>query len=310
MNYNLQNLLTNLQSNKILSSALTKEYQFLLHSTATFFNYILIPRDGYITVSEESINSKHISKPRLTETMVRYVVRNIIGINTYIDTQFDFRADLESIFNRPDTLVNFSKQLSKDTQKIIKEVYSQEELGEIISNGAYAEIYDYLNLIMNRFVDSTEINEEQIEENINVWFSKEGDNVANPIDYGFSHDVNNELLQSFIWVLCGLTDWLEKDTIKSDDIIYACKILFYGHADFYENVLKKQTHKNTNEYIVTYDIIAGSLYKNDFFASPTSIDRLTSVFINLMNADSDEEVSSQYKVPVIYQNLLEFSKKI
>ena len=86
--------------------------------------------------------------------------------------------------------------------------------------------------------------------------------------------------------------------------------MFYNNVDFYENVLKKPVDKNTNEYVVTYDILAGALYKNDFFASPTSIARFTFIFINLMNADSDEEISSKFDVPVIYQNLLTFSKKI
>jgi len=310
MNYNLQNLLTNLQSNKILSTAITKEYHFLIHTMSTFFNYILIPREGYIVVSAESIGDTSISRPSLTETMARYVIRNIIGTNTYVDNQFDFRADLENIFTRTDILINFSKKLSKDIEKMIIEIYPDDELENIVTKGAYAEIYDYLNVVLNKFIDSAEITEEQIEENINSWISKEGDNVANPIDYGFRHDVNNELLQSFIWIICGLADWLEKDTIKNDDIMYACKILFYNNVDFYENVLKKPVDKNTNEYVVTYDILAGALYKNDFFASPTSIARFTFIFINLMNADSDEEISSKFDVPVIYQNLLTFSKKI
>jgi len=310
MNYNLQNLLTNLQSNKILSSAITKEYQFLIYTSATFLNYILVPREGYIVVSDESVKSGYTSKPKLTETMVRYIIRNILGINTYVDSQFDFSSDLENIFTRQDILINFSKHLTPDTQKIIKDIYSQEELGDIVSKGAYVGIYNYLSLILNKFINSSEVNDEQIEENINAWASKEGDNVANPIDYGFKHDINNEILQSFIWIICGLTDWLEKDTIKTDDVIYACKILFHDHTDFYDKILKKSIDKNTDEYIVTYDILAGSLYKNDFFASPSAISRFTTAFINLMNADSDEVISSKYEVPVIYQHLLAFSKKI
>lgn len=310
MNYNLQNLLTNLQSNKILSTAITKEYQFLMYTVSTFFNYIVIPREGYITVSEESVSGNYISKPSFTETMARYVIRNILGINTYVDIQFDFKPDLENMFTKSDILINFSKKLSKDTEKMILEIYSDDQLENLVTKGAYAEIYTYLNLVLNKFIDSAEVTEEQIEENVNSWISREGDNIANPIDYGFRHDINNELLQSFIWIICGLADWLEKDTIKNDDIVYACKILFYGNVDFYDNVLKKPVNKSTNEYIVTYDILAGALYKNDFFASPTSISRLTFIFINLINSESDEEISSKYEVPVIYQHLLTFSKKI
>jgi hypothetical protein len=93
--------------------------------------------------------------------------------------------------------------------------------------------------------------EKSVKENINNWNNREGNNVLVPLYTYFEDYEDNVLLQSFIWVLCGLNDWLDKDTISIEDVTTSCQILFYKHSKF----LKKIT-----PYIIKYDMTDDSQF--------------------------------------------------
>lgn len=269
----------------LLIVALLQEYDFLMYVLATFFSYITIPRDGYITVSEESVEANLVGKPKLTDTMVKYVIRNIIGIDMiYVSPDVikpnDFNIKL--LFVKNEGEIKFAEKLSSETQKMLKSIYDKDDI-DIITNGAFNEIQEYLNFIFSQFVTDKDDSLEQIQSNIENWTHRQGDNVFVPIDYKFNNAVYNTILQTYIWMLCGLTDWLEKDTIDVIDIQTANKILFYGISSQYIEKLNINVSKNTPQYTVITDVVSGALYNHDFFVSKSGLELLVKMISNLIS---------------------------
>jgi hypothetical protein len=280
-NIQLQNK-TKIQDLLIVS--LLQEYDFLIYVLATFFSYITIPRDGYITVSDESIEANLIGKPKLTDTMVKYVIRNIIGVDmVYVsaDSIKPSEFNIRLFDNKNEAEIKFAEKLSKDTQKMLKSIYNNDI--EIITNGGFNEIQHYLNFVFNQFISDKDDSLEQIQSNIENWTHRQGDNVFVPIDYKFNNSVYNTILQTYIWMLCGLTDWLEKDTIDEIDIQTANKILFYSFSSFYNDKLNIRVSKNTPQYTVINDVVSGALYNHDFFVSKTGLEMLVRNISNLIS---------------------------
>jgi hypothetical protein len=276
----------------LITVALYNEYNFLIYVISTFFSYITIKRDGYISVTSESIDSKLIGKPKLTDTMVKYVIRNILGVDIIYSTiqnkQFIELGLVDKLkvflISKDQIEVDFANNLSKDIQKVLKEVYTKDDI-ELITNGAFNEIYQYINFVFSQFTisDSEELSLDVIKSNIDNWTHRKGDNVFVPIDYKFNNDVYNTMLQSYIWILCGLTDWLEKDTIDETDVSTANKILFYGFEKYFNDKINIRVTKTTPQYIVITDNISGALYNHDFFVSKTALEKLVQNLSNLIN---------------------------
>jgi len=145
----------------LITVALYNEYNFLIYVISTFFSYITIKRDGYISVTSESIDSKLIGKPKLTDTMVKYVIRNILGVDIIYSTiqnkQFIELGLVDKLkvflISKDQIEVDFANNLSKDIQKVLKEVYTKDDI-ELITNGAFNEIYQYINFVFSQFTIS------------------------------------------------------------------------------------------------------------------------------------------------------------
>lgn len=308
----------NTSSMKILSNAVTAEYNKLIHTLALFFDYIILPRNGYLEVSEENVQSKLIQYPVLNDIMVNYVVQNILGIN--IDTVMTLsESNNTKSKNMAEIDTDFCHELSSKTQNVLASIYTSKKDTDFCENKdillmtpqAYVVINKYIMFFQEMFLSNTENGElvDILESNITNWTQREGDNMYNPIDYRFSNDAHNIILQSFIWTICGLNDWLEKDILIKDDILYSFHILF-------DNVIDKplqkvmllipslENHINSNEYIVIQDNIAFSLYKNNFFISKSALELLTNILFNLFNN------KDTVKFKNIYSNILIYSKQI
>jgi hypothetical protein len=276
----------------LITLALYNEYNFLIYIISTFFSYITIKRDGYISVTSESVESKLIGKPKLTDTMVKYAIRNILGVDIIYSTiqikrivEFEFFDKLKVFLMSKDQIeIDFANKLSKDIQTVLKDVYTKDDI-ELITNGAFNEIIQYMNFVFTQFIinDSEELSLDVIKSNIDNWTHRKGDNTFVPIDYKFNNDVYNTMLQSYIWILCGLTDWLEKDTIDETDVITANKILFYRFEKYFNDKINIRVSKNTPQYIVITDNVSGALYNHDFFVSKTALETLVKNMSNLIN---------------------------
>lgn len=275
----------NTKKRDILITGLFKEYDFLMYVLATFFGYITVPRDGYIHVSEESIESKLIGKPKLNDTMVKYVIRNIIGVDMVHVSQDSIKPsdfNISLFFTKNEGEIRFAEKLPKETQKMLKSIYPKDDI-EIITNGAFNEIQHYMDFIFTQFVSDKDDSLEQIQSNIENWTHRQGDNIFSPIDYKFNNSVYNTILQSYIWILCGLTDWLEKDTIDETDVQTTNKILFYGIRSEYAEKLNINVSKNTPQYIVITEAVSGALYNHDFFVSKSGLEMLVKTISNLIS---------------------------
>jgi hypothetical protein len=285
---------------ELINNTLSREYQTLIHTLSVFFQYITLDRDGYINVNKENVKARLIAKPKLTDVMVKYVIQHILGIIVMKKPQ-DIYVNIKDHIPRTfenDIEIDFADSLPKHTQKIISSIYKNDDV-ELVSPIAIKEIHSYLDFLFNTFVANTEFDESLIVDNIEGWKHRQGDNTFVPIDYGFMENDSNVLLQSFIYVLCGLCDWLEKDTIVLDDIISACQILFYRHSEELEK-LNIKVKKTNAEYITIIDHVSLALYKNDFYVSETAMTTLCSIFYNLLRV-KDQDVIDQ---------LLIYSKQI
>jgi hypothetical protein len=99
--------------------------------------------------------------------------------------------------------------------------------------------------------------------------------------------------------MCGLNDWLDKDTISIEDVTTSCQILFYKHSEF----LKKITRNNEDEVVIKH--VAKALYDHNFYVSKEALSSLSSIFSNLLNEGRGSEESEKVK-----KQLLIFSNKI
>lgn len=311
----------NNSSSKILSNAVTAEYNKLIHTLSLFFDYIILPRKGYLEVSEENIKSKLMQSPVLNDIMVNYVIKNILGVTIDTDTTLSVSNSTKSKqMEEIDT--DFCHLLSSKTQSVLASIYTSEKDTDFCENKdillmspqAYIVINNYIMFFQEMFLSNTENGEliDELESNITNWTQREGDNMYNPIDYRFSNDTHNLILQSFIWTICGLNDWLEKDILTKDDILYSFHILFDNVIDkpLQKVILSIQSSEtlqnrfNSNEYSVIQDNVAFSLYKNNFFISKSALELLTNILFNLFNN------KDTVKFKNIYSNLLIYSKQI
>lgn len=285
----------------LISNTLTAEYTSLIHTLSVFFRYIITEREGYITVSPENVNNKIISKPQLNLTMVNYVIANILNIDMTSQSNL-FYSDYVNIPLQIEE--SFADSLPKATQATLRAIYADKTDVELVTEGALKRIDQYINFIFNQIVSETsdESFDVNVEENITRWNNRKGDNSFVPIDYRFHNTDHNILLQSFIWILCGLTDWLEKETIVLEDVIAAAKILFYGHIDTFESVLLPKVKRDNDEYTIVLNNITLALYHHDFFVSDNAAKSIATIFYNLVkNIDNYDDIKRQ---------LLHFSQKI
>lgn len=286
---------------ELINNTLTSEYQTLIHTLSVFFHYITLDRDEYINVNKANVRAHLIAKPKLNDTMVKYVIQHILGIDV-MKKPIDIYNNITNFIppkSHSNIEIDFANALPKHTQKLIESIYGKGDDIEIITIVAVKEINSYLDFLFNNFVASTEFDDGLISDNINGWLNRKGDNIFTPIDYGFMENDSNVVLQSFIYVLCGLCDWLEKNTIVLDDVIATSQILFYRHSEDLEKLNLKV--KSTNvEYQTIIDHISLSLYKNDFYVSQSAMTSICSIFYNLLRINN----------PDLTNHLLIFSKQI
>jgi hypothetical protein len=284
MDNNSNKLSLDIRFRDLLRMSVQEQYNFFIFVLATFFDYLLIPRNGYIEISESSVKSKYISKPKLTKIMVNYVIKNILGIDMVNFPTMNHSEYINILKTNNEIEIDFANKLSSYSQKVLKEIYPKDENISIIADNAFSEINVFIDYIFNTYIATDgELTIEIIEQNIYNWTHRKGDNVFLPIDYKFNNDVYNNMLQSFIWLLCGLNDWLEKDIIEESDVTTACKILFYNFEDFYNSkLLLKISNKSMPQYVISSSFISSALFKHDFYISISALNLLTQIFVNLI----------------------------
>jgi hypothetical protein len=248
----------------------------LANIACNFFEFILIPRDNYLPITPEM-------KPQINDKMLSYIIQNILGVVINSDTKYtiDFRSffvpgiDTEYPIN--------DLFLSNMSEKLINTMsYLNVENKPIISQQAMALFKEYIEHILNEALlvltegdmDIKDIfKKNNISKILNENIITDGDNTLFPKDFGFIDDTDNIIIQTFVWVLCGLNDWLDKDYIEEEDIKYMSKILFFGLS----NDMLKQTETNEDLKIK----IKSALFLSDFYVSEKAANLMSKLFSNI-----------------------------
>ena len=130
-------------------------------------------------------------------------------------------------------------------------------------------------LYINNDVISVD-DESSVVESIETYKSKEGSNAFFPKDYKFVDDSDNIIVQSLVWILCGLNDWLEKDTIDEYDINTLAKFL-----NKKSNILEEFIEYENEDEVNIKEKLKIAMFYNNFFISKNALNKLLEIFIKL-----------------------------
>ncbi len=256
----------------------------LAFTMTTFFEYIISPREHYIEIKLLEM------KPHITEKMLSYCIQNILGIVLDFNSQYTSNYDkilftgtkLTEYSINDFFIINCTDNLKDHIEGLLKlEGYL------FVSTKAMEIFRNYLDHVLNQALlalsegnldsDLDEVfknSKGNIIQIINDYVITDGDNVLFPKNYGFNEDEHNILMQSFVWILCGLNDWLDKDYIDTVDITTTKRILF-GSTDFDKKVNSKET---PDDITIT---IKESMFLNDFYINEKAVNRLNKLFNNI-----------------------------
>jgi hypothetical protein len=250
----------------------------LANTVLILFEYILVPRDNYVEVTSEM-------NPQINDKMVSYTIQNLLGVIVNSDTKYTVNYD--TVFKVPEVnseysindffIIHMSERL-KNTMSFL----NPEKSPIITQQGMnifkiYVEhvINESLILLSDGDLDM-DINDifknhtvEYLIENTNT----DGDNVIFPKNYSFNDDDDNIIVQSFVWLMCGLNDWLEKDYIEEEDVKYMAKIMFNSLSS------DMLSDSDINEDVKIN--IKEALFLSDFFTSDKAANLMSKLFSNI-----------------------------
>jgi hypothetical protein len=218
-----------------LASWKNRKIRDLAYCVATFFNYVSIPRDGFLKVSRES--GADTTAPVISLDLCQYVLREIFPC---------LQMTKEQTF----TVFRVSNPLQEAIEKFIrknvndksftKTIKSSETLALSSGNvknfsvnlpkleiqlGVIQAIWTYVSNGVNALAYESQTNEEvqeKIEEAERMNLQK-----RNALkNYGFNDDLENSAFQALLYVIVALMDWLEIDIVTRAEIEHAYKILF------------------------------------------------------------------------------------
>ncbi len=251
----------------------------LAYTMTTFFEYIISQREHYIEISLSEM------KPHITEQMLSYCIQNILGI--IVDYNTEYTANYDRTLNvgdgKTEYVINdfFILNMSDDLNSVLQPLLRSEGY-LFVSSKSMNTFRNYLDHVLNQaLLALTDGNiSDKVEEDIkdkdvmtilHENIITDGDNVLYPKNYGFNDDEHNVMLQSFIWLLCGLTDWLDKDYIDSVDVTYMFLILF-GSRDIWSAISSKQEPDDIKS------TIKEAMFVNDFYINEKSVNMLNKRF--------------------------------
>jgi hypothetical protein len=257
----------------------------LSYTCCMFFDYILTPRDNYAPVVPEM--NAHI-----THAMINYIIENILGVvvNSTVKYTTNYSIVLKSDgVNTGNIIFDFVYSSAKESL-INKLDYLQ--IKSLMSLKAEEYFISYLDHCLNEallVITDGDLNmslEEAFKNDVNLEerINKDGDNTIFPKNYGFIDDDENIILQTFVWLFCGLNDWLNKDFLNHDDVEYALNILFPKENIKYDLIKDIDVDNETIGYIKE------ALFMSDFYYTNEVIDTVGKVIINFRNYGRGKEV--------------------
>jgi hypothetical protein len=250
----------------------------LANTVLILFEYILVPRDNYIEITPDML-------PQINDKMVSYTIQNILGVIVNSDTKYTVNYD--SIFKVPEVsseysindffIIHMSERL-KNTMTFLNPGN-----GPIISQQGMVLFKNYVEHVINEALII--LSDGDLDMDINDIFKnhtveylientiRDGDNVIFPKNYKFNDDEDNIIIQTFVWLMCGLNDWLEKDYIEEEDVKYMAKIMFNSLSS------DMLSGGDMNEDVKLG--IKEALFLSDFFTSDKAANLMSKLFSNI-----------------------------
>jgi len=250
----------------------------LANTVLILFEYILVPRDNYVEVTPDM-------RPQINDKMVSYTIQNLLGIIVNSDTKYTVNYDtvfkvpeVNSEYSINDFFITHMSERLKNTMSFLNP-----EKSPIITQQGMVVFKNYIEHVLNEALIvlsdgdlDMDINDifknhtvEYLIENTNT----EGDNVIFPKNYNFNDDEDNIIIQSFVWLMCGLNDWLEKDYIEEEDVKYMAKLMFNSlSADMLSDAEVNDDVKIN---------IKEALFLSDFFTSDKAANLMSKLFSNI-----------------------------
>jgi hypothetical protein len=264
----------------------------LTNTVLNLFEYILVPRDNYLEITPDL-------QPKINDKMVSYTIQNILGVVINSDTRYTINYD--TVFKVPEVnseysindffIINMSERLKNtmtflnpDNSSIITQqgIVIFKNYVEHVLNEALLVLSDgYLDMNINDIFKNNTV-EYLIENTIT-----DGDNVIFPKNYNFNDDDDNIVIQSFVWLMCGLNDWLEKDYIEEDDVKYMSKIMFGGLST------DMLSDSEVNEDVKIN--IKEALFLSDFFTSDKAANLMSKLFSNIKGQFTVNNINKRVK---------------
>jgi hypothetical protein len=270
----------------------------LSNTALIFFEYILLPRDNYIEITPDM-------KPRINDKMISYTIQNILGVIVNSNTRYTINYDsifkissINSEYSINDLFVSLMSERLKNTLTFLipdnSPVITEQGISvfktyiEHVLNEALLTLSDG-DLEMN--IDDIFKNHKNISEYLLENTITDGDNVIFPKNFNFNDDDDNIIVQSFVWLLCGLNDWLEKDYIDEEDVKYMSRIMFGGLSRdmLSDRELDEDVKINIKE----------ALFLSDFFTSDKAANLMSKLFSNIKeNYDSINKRVKQFSIVI------------
>ena len=265
----------------------------LANASLLLFEYILIPRNNYVEVIPEM-------RPRITDKMISYTIQNILGVNLNIETMYTINFDnafkvssINSEYSINDLFISLMSERLKNTLSYLipdnSSVIDEKGISifklyieHVLNEALYTLSDGNLEMKVNDILKKHKNIAEYLIENITT----DGDNVIYPKSYGFNNDDDNVILQSFVWLMCGLNDWLDKDYIEEDDVKYMAKIMFSGLAS---DMLNDEVNDDVKIKIKE------ALFLSDFFTSDKAANLMSKLFSNIKENYNNDVYSKRVK---------------
>lgn len=206
----------------------------LSYCVATFFNYVSVPRDGFLQVSRET--GVDTTAPVISMELCQYVLREIFPCiqMTKENTFTVFRVP-----NRIQDTIYRTIRKYIDNKSFIKPIKSTESLtldsGNVknfpinipeleIQLGVIQAIWTYISNGMDALAYESSTNEE-VQEKIEDAEQANLQKRNSIRNYGFNDDLENSAFQALLYVIVALMDWLEVDLVTKTEIEHAYKII-------------------------------------------------------------------------------------
>ena len=195
----------------------------------------------------QMIQSRELVNPVITNSMVRYVLSQILHCN--ILNTFD-KVIFPPITPELENLI---------TELVKNEITNQDlRLSTKVSSIACKDIWTYVctmtEYMMLQIFSKDYTLENASPEEVNSRFSQILENIEfniisnkrDFVDHGFNTDEENAVAQYFLYMGCALTDWLDLDSVSTNEFKFCEKILLFKDNTKFD--IKIETCPNLEDY--------------------------------------------------------------